>query len=192
MKKTSILCIFVLLLVSVSAGFAETAFDTIGTLSENNYENAFFEVGCSFPNWTLSAPETGEVNAQLTQWFAKILEGLSANQYNMMQILILDTTADETIPASTEEVLQKLGDELIESLASYGLKFKPMEVGSYDLDGREETSGFCKGTVNNGTSSAYLRMIAMKKDQYILLINGVSAGSNKTDDILSHFYRLER
>ena len=192
MKKILMLCVFALLLVSVSAGFAESALNPIGTLSESNYENAFFGVGCSFPDWVLSAPDGSEVNAQLAQGYAKILEGISANQFNMMQVLILDTTADDTIPETTEGVLQKLGDELIESLAAYGLKFKPMEVGSYTLSGREESSGFCKGTVNNGTSSAYLRMIAIKKDQYILLINGVSAGSNKTDEILSHFYRLEQ
>ena len=95
-------------------------------------------------------------------------------------------------PETSEAVLQYLTKELLSMFEELGFKFKSPENGTTKLAGSEEICGFCKGTYNSGTASAYVKSVITKKDNYFMIILCMTLNSNKTDDILSHLYSLEK
>ena len=175
---------------------------SLGTSSNNVYENSFLGIGCTLDDqWTFASDEEILANNQMTKDMigeeykevlesAAVINDMLATHSNGMNTVNINL---EKLPltglAITEEQYCQASSANLESaLANMGLEISSVQVSSLEFAGKEHACIKVEGSYSG--VKVYETLVAFKQGSYISCITACSWYEDTTLEILSAFYAL--
>lgn len=184
---------------------------SLGTINDGVYKNTYVGIGCMLDGaWQLygagelqSLPENtqdmfsaGQLETTLNSYY-QITDMLAENATEMISVNVLYTrlsagdqkyyagTSDEAL---VDDLLQNQRQTLVESYANAGYEITVMEKKTVTFLGQQRTALYMEGTTQ-GTSVYWLQLFDYTLGHYGVTITFMSFGENKTESVLSSFYK---
>lgn len=175
---------------------------SLGTSSNNVYENAFLGIGCKLSSdWTFATDEEIMENNQLTQDMvgdeykavlenAAVISDMFASHSNGMDSVNvnLEKLNLGALAITEEQYCEASVDALEGALSSMGLNVKSIETSTMTFAGSKHACIIVEGEFEG--VSVYETLVTIRQGNYMSCITACTWYDNTISDILDAFYAL--